>query len=272
MRWTKPRRVFVNSMGDLFHDDVPFSFVAEVFSAMASAKRHIFQVLTKRPKRMLKFLSSVGSWEGWYTHNGKPLESFGGNGIMVSDKRIGWPLPNVWLGVSIEDQDTADERIPLLLQTPAAVRWVSAEPLLGPVDLRWHIFSEPTGRFRTHAGERQIELRKPTDGGGLHWVVAGGESGPNARPMHPDWVRSLRDQCAAAGVPFLFKQWGEWANVWGGATHLIYPDGRVIPGTHEHHDAWKFRTAETIARTGRKFSGRLLDDVTHDQYPEAFHG
>jgi protein gp37 len=132
---------------------------------------------------------------------------------------VTWPLPNVWAGVSVEDQSTADERIPLLLQTPAAVRWVSAEPLLGPVDLR--DFDDGLWR-RSDAC--------------LDWVVVGGESGPSARPIHPDWARSLRDQCAEAGVPFLFKQWGDFYRRGGGK------------------------------------DVRALDGVTHDGYPESFHG
>jgi protein gp37 len=169
----------------------------------------------------------------------------------------GRPQPNLWLGVSVEDQASADERIPLLLETPAAVRWISAEPLLGPVSLDcWPIFGEDD---------------KPM----LNWIVAGGESGPHARPMHPDWVRSLRDQCAAAGVPFLFKQWGEH--------DLSYdrdrddPDcrdcGRMdrLPGRWINLAAGHGFHGERVHyahRVGKKAAGRLLDGVAHDGYPE----
>src|SRR5262249_61051875 len=114
-------------------------------------------------------------------------------------------LPNVWLGVSLEDQKTADDRIPLLLETPAAVRWISAEPLLGPIDLSKEYLTALLGKypFKHYSGPRTTIAHL------LDWVVVGGESGPKARPMHPDWGRSLRDQCVAAGVPFFFKQWGE---------------------------------------------------------------
>lgn len=114
-----------------------------------------------------------------------------------------------WLGVAVCNQAEADAKIPVLLDTPAAKTFVSVEPMLGPVDLRFHIFSEATGNFRWENGKRQIEMARQSDGG-LHWVVCGGETGPSARPMHPDWVRDLRDQCAAAGTPFFFKGWGEW--------------------------------------------------------------
>lgn len=197
LRWKRPRRIFVNSMSDLFHEAVPDDFLDKVFAVMALSPQHTFQVLTKRPERMRDYCKTLGQ------HNGTDRVSIAAQ--QISSKAwflwrmgdVGWCLPNVWLGVSVEDQEAADQRIPLLLQTPAAVRWVSAEPLLGPVDVQAAINRMP---WRIGGGDA-----------GLHWVVVGGESGPKARPMHPDWARSLRDQCAAAGVQYLFKQWGEWA-------------------------------------------------------------
>ena len=169
LHWREPRRIFVNSMSDLFHESVPDSFIIDVFNVMYDAKQHTFQVLTKRPERMRDFL-------------------IGTSGCGMG----GELMPNVWFGVSVEDQATADERIPVLLQIPAAVRWVSAEPLLEPVT----IFSLD-GPVDVFEG-----MQSP-----LHWIVVGGESGPKARPMHPDWVRSIRDQCfMMAGVPFFMKQ------------------------------------------------------------------
>lgn len=231
LRWKRPRRIFVNSMSDLFHEDVPCGFIDRVFAIMAQSPQHTFQVLTKRPERMLEYMTHPVRLNMWADANIPLISSVWGD----------FPLPNVWLGVSVEDQDTADERIPLLLQTPAAVRWVSAEPLLGPVDLEF--------------GEIDIALEKDGFGnsailGGIDWVVVGGESGPKARPMHPDWARSLRDQCAASGVPFLFKQWGEFAPNW-----FNDDDGEKIPGS------------EWIDRMGKKMAGRLLDGFQHDGYP-----
>lgn len=237
--WRTPRRVFVNSMSDLFHEDVPDEFIRAVFAVMAAAASHTFQMLTKRPVRMQYLLSK---WES----DGLVLRS--GFGVR---------LPNVWLGVSVEDQATADYRIPLLMQTPAAVRWISAEPLLGPVDLRR--IEHPN--YSIHADALGgVDSRAPCDSGLLDWVVVGGESGPKARPMHPDWVRSLRDQCEATGVPFLFKQWGEFL-----------PDGQV----DNNGDEWvpvgtRQRSVANnggFNRIGKKHSGRLLDGVLHDGFP-----
>ena len=247
LKWRRPRRIFVNSMSDLFHEDIPDEFVDKVFAVMALCPHHTFQVLTKRPERMRAYLK------------------------VAIDKRsaITFPPPNVHLGVSVEDQLTADERIPLLLQTPAAVRWISAEPLIGPIGLSRWVFDREKAIIDCMNGPSacnwdQADSVVPYP---LDWVVAGGESGPKARPTHPDWFRSLRDQCKAAGVPFLFKQWGEWSASWGGGTHLVYPDGRCVPGHHDHPDAWKHKTAEPMMRAGKKYAGRLIDGVLHDEYP-----
>lgn len=217
--WRRPRKIFVNSMSDLFHPDVPDEFIAEVFGVMRLASHHVFQVLTKRPERMKTFLSQCGRWDGWMTHDGTaPRGAYNGTGIIVGDADR-WPLPNVWMGVSVENQRRADERIPLLLQTPAQVRFLSCEPLLGPLDLRnpfYGLFPEDVG-----IGDRALDYHLAMGGSepdgvagnsqgtrGVHWIIAGGESGPGARPMDIDWARSLRDQCQAAGVPYFFKQVG----------------------------------------------------------------
>ncbi|MBW4978299.1 phage Gp37/Gp68 family protein [Marinobacter adhaerens] len=217
-RWSKPRMIFVNSMSDLFHENVDFETIHRVMLVMQKAQHHTFQVLTKRPERMLRFFK----WWGGECERSFPEV-----------------MPNVWLGVSVEDQATADERIPLLLDTPAAVRWISAEPLLGPVDLS--------------------SLPYPCKvKGNIHWVVVGGESGRNARPMHPDWARSIRDQCQTAGVPFLFKQWGEWLPVLG--------QSEGVPIWGKKHS---FEDGTFMGWVGKKDAGRSLDGRTWDQYPEA---
>lgn len=221
LRWRKPRRIFVNSMSDLFHENVPDDVIHAVFSVMAQATQHTFQVLTKRPARMLLLLSL---WRDL----GLCLRS--GHGSL---------LPNVWLGVSVEDQATADERIPLLLQTPAAVRWISAEPMIGPIDFSsmWVPHQNPA------LHENMLEV--------LDWVVVGGESGTNARPMHLYWARTLRDQCQSAGTPFFFKQWGEHAPNW-----FCDEDGKYNGGP-----IW-------MDRMGKKAAGRLLDGREWNEYPE----
>lgn len=196
LRWRKPRRIFVNSLSDLFHKDVPDEFIARVFAVMAACPQHTFQLLTKRHGRMRSMLSSA-RWPELLTATGE----------WPPDLDPEQPLPNLWLGVSAENQDAADLRIPALLDTPAAVRWVSAEPLLGPIDLtRW---------TRQHDAACQDENGDPpwcTCGrdrdGYLNWLVAGGESGAHARPLAGRWVRDIRDQCVTNNIPFLFKQWG----------------------------------------------------------------
>lgn len=255
LRWTKPRKVFVNSMSDLFHDKVPDEFIAKVFSVMACADHHTFQLLTKRHGRMRSLLTSEAFRELVFKCQALDLP-----GDVMGDY---WPLPNVWLGVSAEDQKRADLRIPALLDTPAAVRFVSAEPLLGPINLH----TDP------------IEAGSPFWGSQLDWVIVGGESGPDARPMHPDWARSMRDQCVDAGVPFLFKQWGEWrwtreaddfefeqahGDLYPSAKwETVSPDGVVIA------DNIPRPGCATMQRVGKKRAGRELDGRTWDQYPEA---
>ncbi|SHX95720.1 bacteriophage protein gp37 [Mycobacteroides abscessus subsp. abscessus] len=254
LRWTKPRKVFVNSMSDLFHDKVPDEYIARVFAVMALAPQHTFQLLTKRHGRMRALLNSRAFlqlvWDAWSVEDGPDeSESLG------TDPAERWPLPNVWLGVSAEDQKRADLRIPALLDTPAAVRFVSAEPLLGPIDLH----ADPIGK------DSVFWI------GHLDWVIVGGESGPAARPMHPDWARSIRDQCVAGGVPFLFKQWGEWRpwmreDAVGRECWVNQDTGRIA----ENGDAaLKLGSWNLVNRVGKKRAGRELDGRTWDQYPGA---
>lgn len=188
LHWKKPRRIFVNSMSDLFHENVPDEFIDRIFAAMALCQQHMFQVLTKRPERMRSYLRQVSDerdMQRWINAAVELTDS----PCAVHIEDLDWPLPNVWLGVSVEDQATSDQRIPLLLQTPAAVRFISAEPLLGPIDLL-HI----------------KHTINPPSYPQLDWVIVGGESGPSARPSHPDWFRSLKEQCQAAGVACFMKQ------------------------------------------------------------------
>lgn len=193
LSWRKPRKVFVCSMTDLFGEWVPDEWIARVFAMMASARQHTFQVLTKRPARMRAFLAKVAQCEhGWLTHNGSNPVSFGGTGVIIHDG-AGWPLPNVWLGTSVEDQVRADERIPELLECPAAVRFLSCEPLLGPVDVGYYI------------GDRGT---LPDNDPNIDWVIVGGESGPGARPCDLAWIREIVEQCQDAGVAVFYKQGG----------------------------------------------------------------
>jgi protein gp37 len=262
LKWKKPRKIFVNSMGDLFHEDCQDEWILDVLTVMAIARQHTYQVLTKRADRMREFMSNPDLLQeimvNWWSFDG------GMRGVDA------WPLPNVWLGVSAEDQKRADERIPHLLETPAAVRFISAEPLLGPIDLFTINRTPPLGSMSAI----------PSDGENftsLDWVIVGGESGPDARPMHPDWARSLRDQCADAGVPFFMKQWGEWAPGECGKHPMTRTEktaewfnyswhfGSVSPATSEgmHID-----DEPELYRFGKSRSFRLLDGREHNGMPE----
>jgi protein gp37 len=272
LRWREPRMIFVCSMSDLFHEKVPFEFIAKAWSVMKASRQHVFQVLTKRPSRMLEFLSGCGEWEGWITHDGSPPASYGGTGIVVGDSNR-WPLPNVIGMVSAEDQQCANERIPILLQCPFAIRGVSIEPMLGSVDL-WAL--NDGSWYDVEGATRYDALRGFAWWGGsgdhglsggpkLDWVIAGGESGPGARPTHPDLFRSLRDQCIDAGVPFFFKQWGAWTPIgtvddFTIIDHLKTGKDMIVDGT--------FLEPVLMRRVGKKLAGRLLDGREWNQMPE----
>ncbi len=258
LHWKKPRKIFVNSMSDLAHEEVPDEFIALVFQVMQSARKHTFQILTKRPDRMMSFFGRVKRWEGWYTLDGEEIKGYRGNAAIIGDDD-NWPPQNVWLGVSVEDQKTADERIPLLLQTPAAVRFVSYEPALGAVD--FGIYLSRDNMFPMPGFKDPLP--------GLNWIIAGGESGPGARPSHPDWFRSVRDQCQAAGVPFFFKQWGEWL------PSLDVPSGHADTYSHKRQGSrnpCQSLGDELMVKVGKKAAGRLLDGRTWDQFPGANRG
>lgn len=272
LRWRRPRKIFVNSLSDLFHPDVSRRDIYRIIAAMMCSEQHTFQVLTKRPQRMAELLSdptfrdevhgeAVAMWPG---RPGKPAPSW-----WTSEKP--WPLPNVWWGVSIESNRYAF-RADHLRATPAAVRWVSAEPLIGPLD--------------------QLDLT------GIDWVVAGGESGPGSRPMNPDWVRDLRDRCEDRPAPceipdvplphsvpvpgggracacaypepvaFHFKQWGDWIEAEPAlATHVVEADGRHHGRFGEGLADIYGRRGVLVRRVGKKVAGRELDGRTWDEFP-----
>ncbi|MEA2935038.1 MAG: hypothetical protein QOD74_1684 [Variibacter sp.] len=267
LEWKRARMIFVCAHGDLFHESVPDEWIDRVFAVMALAPQHTFQVLTKRAERMRAYLRKAGVERRVYELACDLAIEEDADVVLIApgvDPNLAppgprvfldqWPLPNVWLGVSTERQKEAFARIPHLLQTPAAVRFVSAEPLLGPIDLRkaWQVNASGA-----------LERAFPS----LDWVIAGGESGKRARPMHPDWARSLREQCEAADVEFFFKQWGEWVPLHA----LSFGDGReIVIGADGHHVTAPDRQDHTCARmfcVGKKAAGRLLDGRTHDGMP-----
>jgi protein gp37 len=244
LRWRKPRRIFVNSMSDLFHKDIPDEYIARVFVVMALASQHTFQILTKRHARMRSLVSSQ-EFRDLVRDAGRDLFDLNDEARYVLDIRTGvhrWPLPNVWLGVSVESQRWADIRIPALLDTPGAVRFLSCEPLLGPVD---------TG-LNTYNGNPPL----------IDWIIAGGESGPGARPMHPAWARSLRDQAAEHGAAFHFKQWGEWLPFLQVTTSDLYQP--IEAGRRQIHN---FGDGIRSRRVGKKTAGRLLDGREWSEFP-----
>jgi protein gp37 len=288
LMWTKPSKVFVNSESDLFHEAVPFEFIYRVLAVIGASPKHTFQVLTKRAERMAEFFSDTTRVAYGIAEAAKELLGVDNVGRTAGEIMSRWPMRNLWLGVSVEDQQRADERIPSLLKTPAAIRFLSCEPLLGPVDLRNIVFQR---RDPHHAGaglndwtelygDALTGFRATSMIGGiegqphLDWVIAGGESGAGARPSHPAWFRSLRDQCQAAGVPFLFKQWGEWlpfhdAGELEGVSDrtpvcLVKADGRAFsPYSYAAH-----APGQQMARVGKKNSGRLLDGREWNAFPE----
>jgi protein gp37 len=301
LHWKKPQRVFVVSMGDLFHDDVPAEFVEDVFEVMSQCRQHCFLVLTKRPQNIQAKL---------YEQIGTSPRLLGGGDF----------LPNVWVGVTAENQAAADERIPVLLQVPAAKRFVSCEPLLGPVDLglnsetcdccprvssRWvrlhgmvradfGVLNPKAvalrGVYRAQSN-RHGALAVETPGGplgikpaefealpSLDWVICGGETGPGARPLHPDWARSLRDQCKAAGVRFFFKSHGDWEPVTplhGRRDEAAEDERGALEAVDSSGHIWRDGEGQPsdpqtwlMEKVGKKAAGRLLDGREWNESPE----
>ena len=340
--WQRPRQIFWNAHGDLFHDAVPDEWIDRVLAVCALTPQHQHLILTKRSDRMRAYFAGLeaddigrksqritqatnfvmlASGRSWgklgstgtyitttvYQTGAREPEMIRGTGDGGVERLIGWrdgerwarcsdayaarvpdwlknapeggwafkewPLPNVWLGVSVEDQTRADQRISDLLATPAAVRWISAEPLLGPVNLNAikmvdYVTSEggSVQGWESALNGKRFDEWSDGDSDGwpkLDWVVVGGESGKSARPMHPDWPRSLRDQCAAAGVPFFFKQWGEWVEVDEGPYNFrMAPNGERCIGSETVNGAAPMR------KVGKKAAGRLLDGIEHNAMPE----
>lgn len=262
--WRKPRMIFVCSMGDLFHESVPFWWIDKVFAVILANPHHTFQILTKRPERMLEWFNYKNtSWknEGMQGPERIRYQAYAQFGAKVEyDNGDYWPLKNLWIGVSAENQEQANKRIPVLNAIPAQVKFVCLEPLLSRIDLNKSLGHT----LKHHAGGLK---------NCLSWVIVGGESGPKARPMHPDWVRSIRDQCKDAEVPFFFKQWGEWResvnqdfgryHKWQWITPSGITDdcmGRNLINNHEWNTKLMFRS-------GKKKAGNLLDGKTYQEFP-----
>ena len=279
LSWQKPRRIFWNAHGDPWHEAVPVEWIDREFAVAALTPHHRHLFLTKRSALMRAYITDVATPE-------RVLDQCRYLGGLPT--RWQWPLPNVWLGVSVEDQARADERIPDLLATPAAIRFASAEPLLGRI--RFSRLKSPDSTWLNaltgfaHAGAAVFQQFER----GLDWIIAGGESGPGARPMHPRWALFLRDQCAEYGVPFLVKQWGDWtpvecvpSSLYGvvfvppfsvrGAHKWRRWDGDICRTPTDDESVSSFFAPGTLAvPIGKKAAGRLLDGELHDAYPELF--
>src|SRR6056297_2202150 len=235
--WKKPRMVFVCSMGDLFHESITNNVVNDVFRIIEDNPEHLFLVLTKRPARMWEM---SGRW---------------GPGAFPN---------NLWFGVSVENQETANQRIPCLLRIPANKRFISCEPLLGKINLKSIIYKNNgpnygnsyidalTGSYTSYITGQRID--KENYFASLDWVIAGGESGPHARPMHPDWVRSIRDQCKQTGTPLFFKQWGAWM-----------PESQIQRNIKSYEI--DMMGQEIMHRVGKKHAGRVLGSEVYSEYP-----
>ena len=292
LKWRKPAVVFVNSGADLFHESLPDAAIDRVFAVMALAPHLTFVCLTKRAKRMRQWADTPErvdrvADEAFEIANAaacanlfKARRAAMAAGVERAPVSLKWPLRNVVLGVSVEDQPRADERIPDLLATPAAKRIVSIEPMLGPISARWAKWVDAQATFDRQGSINHLEGLRGLDG-----VILGGESGPHARPMHPDWARSVRDQCAAAGVPFFFKQWGEFREfdtgpppheeidndsesadaIYAAAINpsFVTPDGRRFARIGLPLNT----PARLIERVGKSRAGRLLDGREHNDLP-----
>lgn len=286
LRWRRPRRIFWNAHGDLFHESVPDEAIDRLFAVCALTPHHTHMILTKRAARMREYLRHKWGDSGFQTDERwedcaywriATTAAKAWPALYSKDDAIGscdwWPLSNVWLGVSVEDQLRADERRADFEATPAAIKFVSYEPALGPVDWTgWEFVNQ---------------------------IIGGGESGPNARPCHPDWQRATRDFCSGNSIAYFFKQWGEWAPVCEMSedlTESIYHpapahspeaarrckvdlcvlhrngtrfDGRAM---YEREAFWHGTGAMTMFEVGKAKAGRLLDGVVHNEFPQVRHG
>lgn len=264
-------RVFSASLGDWLDPEVPTHWLADFLDVVEQTRNIDWLLLTKRPELWRERLL-------WAL--GDAREAGLGCARMLHLWSNGIPPKNVWIGTSVEDQDAANKRIPELLKIPAAVRFLSCEPLLGPVEIT-RFTACPICHGYSIGDECDCDPQRPLKDNSVDWVICGGESGPHARPMHPDWARGLRDQCQAADVPFFFKQWGEWGDFTEGSCNAVedriflpsgevvgagYRDGRESRGMVEGD--WRERGGAWMSRVGKKKAGRLLDGSEWNEVPE----
>jgi protein gp37 len=250
-KWKKPRTVFLNSMSDVFHENVTVQQIAEIYAMMFLTPKHTYIVLTKRSSRAMTVLRSDEFFEQYWAAcnrlHSKYIDTLSESLYFEDELRTDFPLENVWQGVSVERQQE-DMRIDHLALTPARIRVVSYEPAIGPLDL-----SDKFGLYQLEDGTWHLKVGSRWEGS-PDWVIAGSESGDSARPAHPDWYRTIRDQCAAAGTAFFFKQWGQWAP---GETGRLY---------REETTDWS--DGQIMVKVGKHASGNFLDGVQHLEFPK----
>lgn len=273
LRHKSPTRIFWGDMTDLFQESVPDAFLDRIFAVCALTPHLTHMFLTKRAERLQGYFAQL-----YHTHEiyriAQAAERMKCGGAHTPDwlsnyayqpgfdtARLIPSIPNVWLGVSTENQEQADARIPHLLETPVAIRFILAEPLLGPIDIGRYLFADP-------ARQNWARLNR------LHLCIVGGESGAGARPMHPDWARILRDQCVAAEASFFFKQWGEWA-----PGECVERNTGTVQTAHWFNNAWSFSTEylsndegrvddePDLYRIGKKAAGAFLDGREWREFP-----
>lgn len=270
LTWRTPAKVFAISMGDLFHPDVPDEWIDKVMAIITLTPKHTYQILTKRPERMLKYFSSekehlVDCWEAASYEMGladKDEDCDAPACHIFNRIEREWPLKNLWLGVTAEDQKRANLRIPLLLGTPAAIRFVSIEPMLGVINLRFlnpgsfTFFNALSGTVSDLDNRSLLTPR-------LDWVICGGESGPKARPLYPRWVDIIRNQCYLSNTPFFFKSWGSYIDM-GEAAKMFNPACRI-----DHTNLIpKYKVREYMKRTGVNIAFDLLDGKEYKEFPK----
>lgn len=246
------RRVFCASLADVFDNEVDPAWRADLFRLIAATPHLTWQLLTKRIGNAAKMIFEAHA-DAVFNHSASA-----------------WPWANVWLGITVCNQQEADRDIPKLLAVPAAKRFLSIEPMLGAIDLRSCYLHRMTLCGECPSSDEGTPIDCPCADERIDWVIAGGESGKDARPSHPDWFRSLRDQCASAGVPFFFKQWGEWCDADNGPDNdnhtdecWVHMDGTV----HRGENGVDFFQTYPVYRCGTKATGNLLDGIKHEEFP-----
>lgn len=279
LKFRKQYMIFVNSMSDLFHDMISMDYIARVYAIMFLAEKQVFQVLTKRTARAKtilnddNFLILVTKYANMYYD--KYIRPLDGWLYSYDEIRSMYPFKNIWYVGSVENQEQANIRIAEIMETPSVVRGLSCEPLLSSIQINDVTLWKDAAKWWGAGILNPINNYRIGDNTyGINWVIAGGESGSKARPMHPDWVREIRDQCVNAKVPFFFKQWGEWGQSSAqypgtkGNFMLMTADKTIVELKQYPRQFSMFGMKGIFVKTGKKFTGNFLDGMQFKQFPE----